>query len=76
MSGPRTETRCIATWINRRVSDFECRLTTGHTVHVDPRTGTRWGDGSVPRGMRRRYAKKYANRKLHRHSLVTQRKAA
>jgi len=59
--------RCSARFTNRRVPDFECRLDEGnHTIHVDPKTGTRWGDGGPPRGMRRKYEKKYANTKIYR----------
>ena len=67
----RKETRCTATQINRRAPDFECRLMTAHTVHVDPRTGLRWGDGQLPRGYARKWSrKKYGNPKLHRQSLL------
>lgn len=61
--------RCPAIQTNRRVPDFDCKLGHGHgQAHIDQRSGTRWGEGQVPRGMRRHYMKKYANPKLHRHS--------
>lgn len=59
-----TKDECGARQVNSRAPDFTCRGGAGHTVHVDPATGTRWGNGSVPRGMRRRGYKKYANPKL------------
>lgn len=32
-----------------RVPDFECKLEAGgHNVHVDPRTGLRWGLRGIP----------------------------
>jgi len=62
--------RCSARQCNRRSPDFECSLSTGHTVHVDPRTSQRWSSSGPPRGMRRKYEKKYANRKLQRQSLL------
>lgn len=59
--------RCTARQANRQTPDFECSLVdSAHTVHVDPRTGQRWGEGGPPRGMRRKYPKKYANHKIHR----------
>ena len=58
------QTRCVAIQTNRYVPDFECQLITGHSVHIDPRTKTRWGLGSVPHGMRRRGYKAYTNPKL------------
>lgn len=42
-------------------------------MHVDTATSQRWGDGGPPRGMRRKYAKKYANQKLGRQSAVMSR---
>ena len=62
--------RCTAIRMNRQAPDFECKLTTGHNVHVDPRTGQRWSDNGPPLGMRRKYPKKYANRKLNRQTAV------
>lgn len=70
MTVTKKESRCTAVWTNRQVPDFECKLTAAHSIHVDPKTGTRWGDGSVPRGMRRKGYKKYANVKLSRQSAV------
>lgn len=66
-----TKKPCPAIQTNRRAADFTCRLDQGHgQAHVDPVTGTRWGEGSVPRGMRRRGYQKYANRKLTRFGKV------
>ncbi len=64
------EKKCQAIQVNMRAPDLECRIATGHTVHVDPRTGVRWGDHGPPLGMRRKYPKKYANHKLSRQSAV------
>lgn len=62
---------CTATQANRRAPDLRCGLAeSAHTVHVDPATGTRWGSGGPPRGMRRKGYKKYANAKLVRRSRV------
>lgn len=61
---------CTARQANRRAPDFGCDLTVGHTIHKDPRTGTRWGEGSRPRGWNRRWCKSYANPKLTRRSLA------
>jgi hypothetical protein len=55
--------RCIATQTNRKVPDFQCKLeASGHNVHIDPRTGERWGDGMLPRGMWRKWKNKKYNR--------------
>lgn len=63
----KEKSRCTARQVNRRVPDFECKLQEGaHNIHVDPRTDERWSEGGPPRGMRRKYTKKYANPKLHR----------
>jgi len=66
-------TKCHAVQANRRAADFDCRLGPGHTVHVDTLTSQRWGEGGPPRGMRRKYPKKYANHKLNRQSAVMSR---
>jgi len=69
--------RCQASQHNPKSPDFECKLDdSAHSIHVDPRTGARWGDGKFPRGWNRRWsAKKYANRKLSRQSLTAGRSA-
>lgn len=61
---------CAARQVNARRPDFTCASTAGHMVHVDPRTGTRWGDGKYPRGWNRRWCKSYANPKLRRQSAI------
>ena len=59
-----TAKSCAAVQVNRRVPDFACSVAAGHTIHVDPRTGTRWGDGQYPRGWNRKWSRrKYANPK-------------
>lgn len=64
----KKEERCTATQVNRRSPDFECKIMTAHGVHIDPRTGQRWGAGKLPRGFCRRWKKNYGNPKLHRQS--------
>ena len=68
----KKETRCTARQENSRVPDFECKLNAGaHNIHIDPRTGQRWGDGMYPRGFWRKWARrKYANSKLSRQAAV------
>lgn len=66
----KEDLRCAAHQSNRKAPDFYCTLkSSAHNIHVDPRTGTRWGDGSLPRGWNRKWSeKKYANSKLQRRS--------
>jgi len=46
---------CPAVQVNVRVPDFGCKMDQGHGgPHVDPRTGTPWDEGKLPRGMRRK----------------------
>ncbi len=66
----KQDSRCEGTQVNPKARDFDCRLTTAHSVHVDSVTGLRWGYGSFPRGWNRRWKKNYGNAKLHRQSLV------
>jgi hypothetical protein len=45
---------CTQVQHNAHANDFGCDLGQGHTdAHRDPRTRTRWGHPSVPRGMRK-----------------------
>ena len=67
---------CAAVHTNRRVPDFHCKILVAHSIHVDPRTGERWGAGDRPRGWNKRWElKRYANSKLHRASRLGNRTA-
>lgn len=53
---PRKD-KCPAFQVNKRADDFSCKNDAGgHTVHVDPKTGTRWGD-KPPHGIRKTRSK-------------------
>lgn len=66
----KQDSRCAATQENPRAPNFGCKIMTAHSVHIDPRTGVRWGYGSFPRGWHRRWKKNYGNPKLHRQSAL------
>jgi hypothetical protein len=65
MNHNKEKQRCPAVKINK-YNNFDCGLPEGAHVHVDRRTKERWGEGGPPYGMRRKYAKKYSNAKVHR----------
>lgn len=70
---PPKDTICTAVQVNARAPDFHCGMRTGHNIHVDPKTGTRWSHNGPPSGMRRKYPKKYSNQKLNRQTAIMSR---
>ena len=74
MTIEKVQKSCPAFQSNAKAPDFGCGLKeSAHNIHVDPRTGTRWGNGKYPKGWNRKWGKKkYGNAKLSRHSSVSE----